>query len=564
MATPPKKIPGSSSSSVPPSSRTPSPDSLAGSRVDLGPVLPGMEGTGADPTLNTSSASLWSGASRQQSSALVSPMPDLQSPSPTRQVSTQGVSTASRISGADASASLGLQHPFILDAVLAEQLKQKPISPEGIRYDKRKKPYVEMEDGRMVMVRKVQNDYRQTNSREASPTGDWVEYLPDKQKWREVPPAEMTAKRTHPEADLAINPEDAIAGPSKRARLASETDSEAGAEALAQHLLSTPPSPLDLSTRHWKNWGKTTKPESGESIEIQGKHYSIVAQGLGPETRLVYLQHPGFKPKRFDAFEEMLRETPSHQPKWALKGGDQWNVLDKPPFEMPMTQYVSRTFNTLSDHSVQAITRALFDRASLPDGINNQGLSTLALTFRHWMNRASYEPPPHAFSDPLVMLPRTPIQSDSVTPGWRLTLPPPRPDLLQRLDFDPQRFPGLWQTYQTTATPASLRNLFSALLQDNGYVVYSTSRPLNEAALIFHREGVRAVFVLKFPPITADTVRRHTAVGFELTRADFQARLSDAGREALNTHLARDEIIYLLGGIQHSASAPTLFIVREG
>ncbi|WP_277761304.1 hypothetical protein [Pseudomonas sp. A34-9] len=458
-----------------------------------------------------------------------------------------------------------VQHPVFIDAELANRLKVYPGTSEGIRYDKHKKAYVEMEGG-MVMVRKGRDGYRQTHAQEPSPTGDPVEQIPGSHLWRQIVTDDAPSKRSRADADLAAEPEsEATTGPSKRARLSDESHVTNEANALVENLYAQQSSAIDLSAGQWKNWARTQKPESGESVEIEGKHYLIVPKDLRPETELVYLQHPGFVPDRFDAFEQMLRQEPDRQPKWALKRDGQWKVLEIPPFAMPPSQYVSTAFNYLSDHSTAAIARAVFDRVSLPDGINSDGLSTMALTFRHWLDRVNNESPMRDLSDPLVMLPRLPVQPDPLVAGGILTLPPRDSVPLQRLDFDPQRFPLEWGVYTAAPTAASLRTLFSTVLQHNGYSVNPTPRQHKEAALIFHRQGVAAIFVLRLPRITGDTVLRKSIVGSEVTSAEFLNRFSAAEKEKLNSHLARGEVINLVGGVQlASIGTPTLFMVREG
>ncbi|MBP5959385.1 hypothetical protein ICA16_27280 [Pseudomonas anatoliensis] len=477
------------------------------------------------------------------------------------------MSATSRTSGTDASASAVTERSFFLDAEPAELLKKYPLSPEGFRYDKRNKRYVEMEDGSMVMVHKGQDGLRQTNSREASPTGNWVKYLPDKQKWRELTPAEMTAKRPHPEADLAFNQEDATAGPSKRARLTNE----ATKQALVQRLLSTPPSALDSSLRQWENWGKTTRPESDESIEIGGKHYSIVAQERSSEPNLVYLQHPEFKPGRFDAFEHMLRVDPSRQPKWALKQEGQWRVRDNhPPFEMPMTQYVSSAFNLFSDHSAQAIARTVFDRSSLPGGIDSEGLSTLALTFHHWKHRASPDLPPPELFDPLLLLPTLPRRSSTGSNSHDLALPPQFDVALHRIDFDTDRVNAQFNN-ELNRPDSSVRAVFSNILEHSGYTVDRTSRMFAEDALIFKREGLDVVFVLKLPSAPVEgTLKRWVEPGAEQALSALRSRVADTSTTTSHTTdwslmLQNGKTIHLVGGIEMTpANQKVPFIVREG
>ncbi|WP_322846440.1 hypothetical protein [Pseudomonas sp. B33.4] len=452
-------------------------------------------------------------------------------------------------------------HPVFIDPESAVKLKSKPSTEDGLRYDKHKKAYVEMSAG-MVMVGKTPDGWRQTHSGESTPTGEWVEQIPGSRLWREI-----DAPRQGAQSDsVSVEATDATPGPSKRPRLDEQSNVTIDASTLVENIFLQQNVALDLSTGQWKNWGKTTKPESGESIEIDGLHYPIVKQGVQADTGLVYLQHPGFSPDSFDTFEHMLRHEPSRQPKWALKREGQWKVLDThPPFEMPTTAYVSTAFRSLSDHSTNLLARAVFDRVALPQGVTAHGLSVMALTFRHWIDRVSNEAPMHSLSDPLVMLPKLPTSHGSVADGGLLTLPSYTSNQLQRLDFDPKRFPLEWLTYAAQPTAASLRVLLTSILQHSGYSINNTPRQLRENALIFHREGVAAVFVLKLPPITGNHIPRYTAPGSGLLEPGFLNMLSPAQKQQLGSLLPHTELIYLVGGIQHvSSDNPTLFIVREG
>ena len=568
MAKPPKKIPGSPSPELPTSTTRITPDPATGPHVGIVHPVPGIAGT--DAISGSPSTDAQPGTSVPRPSVIVSQMPDSQIPSLTRpavtETATPDTPQTSPVPTGDASVRVRPPHPVFVDSAVANLLKNAPGTSEGIHYDKYKKAYVEMAGG-MVMVRKGPDGYRQTHAQESSASGERVEQVPGSKLWRQIDAIDTPSKRPgSPGGQAPADSPQATAGPSKRARLSDENNVASDAGALVENLFAQQSNALDLSISQWKNWGKSTKPLSGESIEIEGQHYLIVPQGLRPETGLVYMQHPGFAPEHFDAFEHMLRHEPSRQPKWALKRNGEWKVLDNhPPFAMSPSQYVASAFNYLSDASTLAIARAVFDRAKLPDGLNGHGLSVMALTFRHWMDRVNSELPMPSLADPLVMLPRLPARPDSLAPGGVLTLPARGSDLLQRLDFDPQRFPLEWGVYAAAPTGASLRNLFTSILQHNGYRVSPTTRQHREGALIFHRPGVAAVFVLKLPHISGDTVARTTIIGSELTSSDFQSRLHETDKQRLNDALTRNEIIHLVGGVhQFPRENPTLFIVREG
>jgi len=556
MAKPPRKIPRTASPEASSRATNPLPVPVA--------ALPGEPGHSTPHTEATSSHALPEAPADRPSVIVGRPFTRHRQLSEARTsdwVRQQSIETGpSALAGA--SSSERPAHPVYIDPESATRLKLQPGTEEGFRYDKRKKSYVEMVGG-MVMVSKTAEGWRQTHAGESTPTGQRVEQIPGTTLWREIDtPQQGDPAVINP---LSTEATDAIPGQSKRQRLDEQSHVATGTSTLVEHLLAQPGVALDLSAGQWRNWGKSTKPDSGESIEIDGQHFRIVMQGVSADTELVYLQHPGFAPDRYDAFENMLRHEPSRQPKWALKREGQWKVLDNaPPFEMSATQYVSAAYNYLSEQATSNLARALFDRLSLPQGINAHGLSVMALTFRHWLDRVNHEPPLHGLADPLIMLPKLPTSPGHLAGGRLLTLPAHNSAVLQRLDFDPQRFPQEWAPYAAAPTPGNLRGLMATILQHNGYSINPTTRRLSEGALIFYRPGVAALFVLKLPPIAGNQVTRTTPAGTELIDPAYLTRLSVSQKQALEVQLAHTEVIHLVGGIQPiSADYPTLFIVRE-
>jgi hypothetical protein len=459
---------------------------------------------------------------------------------------------------ASSSASQRAPHPVFINAESASQLKLQQGTEEGFRYDKRKKAYVEMHEG-MVMVGKTPDGWRQTHAGESTPTGERVEQIPGTKLWREI----TGPRQDHPAATESVPTAtaDAMPGPSKRPHLAEEGDVAPNTGLLVERLAVQQVTALDLSTAQWRNWGKTTKPATGESIEIEGLHYPLVRQVLHADTELVYVQHPMFKPEGFDEFEHMLRHESSMQPKWALKRNGQWKVLDNhAPFEMSATQYVSTALSSLSEHSANNLARAVFDRVATPQGIDAGGLSTMTLTLRYWADRANNTSPQPGLADPLMLLPTLPVQPHAQYPGGVLPLPVPDSNRLQRLDFKFHELDSMPNT-------ASARDLFERILGLNGYSINPNRHPhpSGEDVMIFHREGVAAVFVLKLPPVTQTPIPRYSAVGTELVHPQFLSKISAADKQALAEHLNNYEVIYLVGGKEQiSPDHSTLFIVREG
>lgn len=184
----------------------------------------------------------------------------------------------------------------------------------------------------------------------------------------------------------------------------------------------------------------------------------------------------------------------------------------------------------------------------------------MTLTLRYWADRANNTSPQPGLADPLMLLPTLPVQPHAQYPGGVLPLPVPDSNRLQRLDFKFHELDSMPNT-------ASARDLFERILGLNGYSINPNRHPhpSGEDVMIFHREGVAAVFVLKLPPVTQTPIPRYSAVGTELVHPQFLSKISAADKQALAEHLNNYEVIYLVGGKEQiSPDHSTLFIVREG
>ncbi|MFJ2322251.1 hypothetical protein [Pseudomonas sp. NPDC087817] len=429
--------------------------------------------------------------------------------------------------------------PRPLPADQAAWLTNAQTTWDGMRYDKRKATYVDMEDGTTFMVRKhPEGGYQQASAHERNSLGARVEQIPGSKRWRTRPDDEQ------------------LPGPSKRARLS----------APQQPTLARPSSGLtpdaQPSTGAWRSWGKTSKPEWNDSIEIDGLHYVIVPQRMQADTLLVYLENPLFTPGRYDAFEQMLQTDLSLQPKWAVKTNDAWAIVEQRPFEGSLTGYVGKTFLDLSQQSSNAIARTVFNQANQSEVINGDGLRILFDTLYHWENRTTSTAPRPELADPLLLLPILPAQPSVDLLGHNLVLPLPSGEAFQRLDFDTSRFHQQWRDALDTPG-ASLRAMFSDLLEHSGYTVDRTSRMFSDDALLFKRENLDSVFVLRFRPSAADgTLYRAMDPASELTGEGFRSRVE---KSKWSQMLEPGKVVYLVGGTQPvSAQQTLLFIVREG
>lgn len=445
-----------------------------------------------------------------------------------------------------------------LDPEDAARLSPAQDTPDGLRYDRHRKTYVDTANGTVMVRKNAIGEYQLAYATVTGSPEVYFQRIANTKLWRhKTPEYEYPPQDTQSLANEIAEP--APGG----VRRTSPQEAGSVAHALTANLLSTREQVLNLPHALWRKWGKTLLPPRGQHVEIDGLNYRVVAQKLNAESQLVYLQHPLFSPALYDAFEEMLRDTPSLQPKWAINRFDRWIVQDSlVPFEMPITQYICRTFKYLSDQSVNALARAMFDEANNSEIITGEGLATLNETFRYWADRNSVAVSQQRLADPLLMLRDLSSEPDADYASF-LEMPFPGGADLRRLDLDPGRFPQHWNEYAASPTPPRLCTLFRAVLEDDGYAFSPTPWPPGEEALLFYRESLDAVFVLKLPAIINGRLHQPRAEDRELP--DYLLpTLTGRQQQTLASYRDSNRIIYLFGGIQTDAlGQTTLFIIRK-
>ncbi|SDS70379.1 hypothetical protein [Pseudomonas granadensis] len=387
---------------------------------------------------------------------------------------------------------------------------------DGIRYDKHRKMYVDTAQGTVMVRKNSAGEYQQSSATSRTPFTLLFEPIPGTRLWQ----------RKAARDDAASSPTDPGA-------------------ALAASLLSASPEATNLRFGLWRDWGRSGRPSLGQHIEIDGQYYPIVQQDLNAQPSLAYLQHPLFSPALYDAFESMLRDHPSLQPRFVVNRNKRWTVLDDPaPFAMPITQYIATTFRSLADRSVSALARAMFNQASHCEVITGAGLAVLNQVLRYWTNRHEHQAPRGELADPLLML-----RSPPVIPGLALSQKPDHG--LLRLDFDPGRFAQHWNRFASEPSTPRLQRLFSQVLADEGYVIERAAGGESRRELRFHRDGIDQLFALTVYPLSA-----HEDAGRVPTKGDLERTHTETGNKR--------EIVCLRGGLQTDAlGQTTLFVVRE-
>ncbi|VVQ06081.1 hypothetical protein PS918_04681 [Pseudomonas fluorescens] len=416
---------------------------------------------------------------------------------------------------------------------------------DGLRYGKHQRIYAEIENEGVTLVRRDANgEYRAASPNKLDATGPLLERVAGTDFWRRKSAEEQP-------------------GPSKRPRLDEDTSDTSDTESFAAGLL-TQDSPMDLSSALWRNWGTATKPQSGESIAIDGLHYRIVPGGAPDSTHVAYLEHPHFSPSRYADFEQMLHDNPTLQPRWAVRQDNTWRVVESSrPFDKNLTGYVSVTFRDFSDTSLSTVARAVFNRANNAEVINAFGLMVLHQTFRNWISPSRARAPRRELADPLLMLPvasRLPSSN-----GW-ITLPPPdAAGALRRLDFAPEHFPVEWTNYTSDPSDYNLKRMVGSVLVRNGYDVFPLTQDHRAPLLVFTRRNHDAVFFLRLERVNGESVREITSPGDELSNPQLPSLIGEPARAALLSAYDQNRLVWLLGGPQENPSGlKSVFLIREG
>lgn len=434
---------------------------------------------------------------------------------------------------------LGFIPPF-----LAATLTSREHSAQGLRYDAANRPYVDTLEGTIMIHRHPDGSYQQKSADRFIPTGPMVEQMAGQKIWRFIQNAEEGQASSQHSASTDGTSVDAIAQPGTRAH---------GSER-----------PQPLTNEQWINWGKENKPETGESIAINGRHYPIVPVGnqTNDATRVYFLSHPDFSPSHFETFERMLREAPALQPVQI------WRSTDTPlkvrvgetSFTQPLTQSVRDMFSEFSDITARAVARMLFERADNSRTITSAGLLKLQWITDQWRRKPLGAA--SSFADPVDMLPVAPRAQI----GGRTTvlLPPEVDGPLQRLTFDPLRFHEEWTKYRSNSTFASLRLLVSGVLRRCGYEVAPFTRFQDWSSLVFQGSNRDKVYFMKVGQVTGNAFALGHSPEAEFADPHLRARIGDPAYTALMQARTEDKIVWLQGGVlSDGLGRYCVFIIRE-
>ncbi|MFG6206803.1 hypothetical protein [Pseudomonas retamae] len=438
----------------------------------------------------------------------------------------------------------------------ANTLTKAELSIDGIRYNKLKQAFVDTAQGTVMVRKDPQGEYRHASAATRHSTGIVFEQIPGTLRWRPKA-AQIDATDTPPVTGSRRVAESAepLAGASKRARAdATEQPRSLAPTALEADVAS------EQTPFFWLPWGHLNKPAAVESIQLGWFHYPIVPVGSNRTPKVFFVQHPDFAPARFDAFEKMLRTAPSLQPVATFRiGNDPGEVHPgKRFFEEPIAQSVASTFPDFSAATAWAVARKLFERADNSAVITGTGLVNIQAVLHQWKQKPFPTAPDYA--DPLNMLAVAP--SIDINGKTLIPMPSQSDSELQRLTFDPQRFPVEWSHYKTYPSDLNLRRLLGALLIRSGYDIFPLTHDHHRPTLVFRREPHEQVYFLKLGSV--DHVGLSHTPGNELADPGLPSRIGDEAFRTLTTATAQNKVVWLIGGVLKVESDPdSVFIIRE-
>ncbi|VVO59114.1 hypothetical protein [Pseudomonas fluorescens] len=461
-----------------------------------------------------------------------------------RGLDTSGTGKTVSVQSSDALAKQTLE---IIPPTFAEKLTK--ADSNGLRYDKLKRTYADVAEEGTVLVRKnAEGEYQASNASELTPSGPVLESIEGMTLWQRKPQlAESPLQRP--------STEDSGPGPSKRPRLDDGIEpGETEAGIVPVTVTTTPNSYL------WASWGKITKPDASESIQIGQLHYPIVPRGpLADKLPLAFIQHPQFAPSRFEAFERMLHEAPELQPVPVYRSsqGQQKVSGAGRVFKKTLTQYVVDTFKGFTDQTSRVVAKRLFELSSGSEEMNGSGLARMMQTFRNWQGNSMKGVP--GIGDPLDMLPATATLGGSRRVVSLLT--PESVKTLQQLNLNPSNH---WKIYADDPTAINLKTLFINILNDSGYDTLTPEAVTHHNTLVFKRPNHPKVYFMKLGRTVDDDIEIRTPLTPELEDPLLIKQMSANTHQTLVAANARNDVVWLIGGIQHPPGrSPSLFIIRD-
>ncbi|MEG8235048.1 dermonecrotic toxin domain-containing protein [Pseudomonas orientalis] len=349
-----------------------------------------------------------------------------------------------------------------------------------------------------------------------------------------------------------------------------------------------PARPSVIVTNQWRSWGDSLEgaslqavPETfsvykhtpvysrdsgwsqteGTFIKVADRYYRTTADVTWYDTS-VAIRNPNVSYNDFDSFELMLRNNPSEQPMVALydRGTSTWRVIDRRPFEKPITAYVQDAFPEMSTSTHRQIAREIFNKY-------HKSFEYVDL-LRIWRTGQT------SMKDPLSLIYLS-VHTGGANPKIHIgrahegALPP----VWRRVNFEPASFDPHFIHAVTRPGPVTLRGLMAEIMaRVVGAELLETST--YGTALLFRRVQDGGLYCVHPVDIHEPFV---TDVDFLRVPVRSFGRTGRPGRFAVRENafpqnaarvrvaLGENRLINLIGGIlhnRHGTQLPNLFIIR--
>ncbi|SCY89619.1 hypothetical protein [Pseudomonas sp. NFACC37-1] len=475
------------------------------------------------------------------------------SPSPGRQTEAadaqptvvQVAELTSQAAIAHVPASLSLDNYYLSPELIPMLSDPDPTS--GIQTF-RTRTYVKLAEGGTVLLgRDADQNYRARSSAELVASGPRLEQVEGSLLWRQVShgsDSTLTITRYN------VPDDDPLEGPAPKRQRTAPPSSEVAVE-------TTPV--------FRKEWGVEPKLTLPAFITIGDVHYKRVTRVDARDYPIAYIQQPGHPAYDFDLLEAILRHTPDEQPRSVIRvpPDNHWEIDARLPFEKPLTAYVREVFPEVTTVTLENIARRQFELANSSLIADAAGLTALRQIFHSWKNAV---PSPHPqWTDPLLMLPVLPTSSGITSASRSIDLPiSTSTGRLDRLDFDPLRFPREWNFFMSTYSPMDLKRFMAGILTRNGYTVMEPNSFNSFPALVFRRTGHEYVFFMSLHRTRMPKLSLPTHMNPNTTGINLETQVGDAAAQAVKDAHQAGKIIWLKGGSQiRPGYADTVFIIRD-
>ena len=325
----------------------------------------------------------------------------------------------------------------------------------------------------------------------------------------------------------------------------------------------------------WQSWGQKVDPGLSSmasinppifkvsspqgtyrAIKLDDLHFEILPQGHEAQTQRVFLKHPHKPCNNYDQLEALLRYGKHEQPRMGEFTGGRW-VIHEPFFYKPILNIVSNVFPSMTAQSQRELSRRLFHFADPSStGITPNRMLNTKQALYGWLSGNSSSLSVH-LGDPCALL----AQATRVGEGLYQLGTQVRASIFNRMDFKLLASEHTLLTNVTTNPSLALNEVMTSLLRRLGYEIYPGMTDLSVMA--FRRRGAKTMNFMQLHKIDSPRILLTKALGDTVDELIRHNPLSPLAL-ALSSARAEGKLLFLLGGVQHSAptALPVGFVFR--